>query len=244
MNQNTLLMTLLAVAIILSGCGKVVCEPSATSRGTRNNICLVLDGTDRLSSQNGVPEISGEEIMKFVQLLAERGGGYLYVTYVDNDVDNNRVAIFDWLKDEPTPLGPKPGYMKVSEYQALKTEKESELSTYHSKLSEAFEDFSAQCDLVVGDAYTDFVAKQKRGSDVNGAINQAVRLLHGSSGNLGPPYIILISDGCDNVGKELTSDVADAAIILVNSNVSKHSYGDMVVKECVTLRQVSNYIFN
>ena len=87
------------------------------------------------------------------------------------------------------------------------------------------------------------MAKQKNGSDVNGAINQAIRVLQASEDGSSTSYIILVSDGCDNVGKELQPIPDNTELIVVNTNVTKHQYGDLVSREFVNLQQAMKYIF-
>jgi len=69
-------------------------------------------------------------------------------------------------------------------------------------------------------------------------------LLRASAHGDNHPYIILVSDGCDNVGKELAELTQGTEILLVNSNVAKHQYGNLISREFVTLDQAINYIFN
>ena len=85
--------------------------------------------------------------------------------------------------------------------------------------------------------------KKKKGSDVNGAINKASKLLRASTQEGVHSYIILVSDGCDNVGKELNKFDTNTELTIVNSTTIKHQYQEYVSKEYVTLKQVYNYIF-
>lgn len=243
MNKKVMMMLLLAImACLASCCYTFANETGGNPSDTKYNICLVLDGTDRLSTQNGVPQISADELVEFARSLSEKGGGYLYVTYIDKDVDNNAVAYFEWLEDAPRSLGTKPGYMKVSEYQRLKAENEAKMDAYRANLAKAIDEFSSESAAIVKAAYSDAVAKEKRGSDVTGAVNQASHLLR-SSDVSGPSYIVLVSDGCDNVGKEPAPLAPDTKLIIVSSNVTKHPFGDVVLKEYVNFRQVKSYFF-
>lgn len=209
----------------------------------RYNICLVLDGTDRLSNQSVVPEVSSEEIVNFVRSLAKEGHGSFYVSYVDDNCDNNRVAIFEWNQDKPFELGKKPGYMKMSEYEEKKNENEKTLETYNESLANTIAKFDSDCSKINSLAYSDYVAKQKKGSDINGAINQAIHLLRTNEQQSDHSYIILISDGVDNVGKKLKDFPQSVELFIINSNVAKHQYEDIVSQEFVTLRQAIDYIF-
>ena len=242
-----LLILLLAAASCLAGCSMSVDGGSGSVDpvvAQRHNICLVLDGTDRLSIQNGVPEVSLDEVVDLARTLSTSGGGSMYVTYVDKDVDNNPVAFFEWLSAEPSAPGPKPGYMKVSEYERLESDWEAQRQEYLSRLDDAVGLFRSECARIVQSAYSDAVARERRGSDVTGAVNQAVRLLRSSDGSSERSYVVLVSDGVDNVGKELVPLPFGFGIIIVNSNASKHPFGDAVVREFASFRQLSGYLFN
>lgn len=229
----------------MSSCGSMESKlGNETKTINRYNICLVLDGTDRLTNENGVPQISSSEVVDLAKMLANKGVGNLYLSYVDANCDNNKVAIFDWHKKRPIELGAKPGYMKMSEYKEIEEKYQSDTLSYSSSLVDAIGMFSRDCERIYNIAYSDEVAKQKNGSDVNGAINQAIRLLRANEQQSDYSYIILVSDGCDNVGKELAFFPQSTQLLLINSNVAKHQYDDIVEREFVTLSQASNYIFN
>lgn len=215
----------------------------ASSSVKRFNVCLILDGTDRLSEQNGVPCITNNELLGLAEMLSNKGIGCLYVGYVDKDCDNNQVAIFEWMEDRPQAPGDKPGYMKMKEYNRLEEQYKDDKAAYDLLLSDSLREFSQDCSVVSEAAYSDAVAHQKRGSDVNGAINQAGRLLRASKNGADISFIILVSDGCDNVGKELLQLPQSTELLIVNSNVSKHQYSELISNEFVTLQQAVNYIF-
>ena len=104
----------------MSSCGSMESKlGDETKTVNRYNICLVLDGTDRLTNENGVPQISSSEVVELDKMLANKGVGNLYLSYVDANCDNNKVAIFDWYKKRPIELEAKPGYMKMSEYREI-----------------------------------------------------------------------------------------------------------------------------
>lgn len=208
------------------------------------NLCLVLDGSDRLSKQNEVPQVSIEQIVELAKTLAANGTGSLYVCFVDGNAQNNKIASFDWWEKRPPKLGEKPGYMKMSEYEKAKNESEQLEEKYTQDLVNAIESFSRDCSNVIDLAYSDDVAMQKKGSDVNGAINQAIRLLRANEQQTDFSYIILISDGCDNVGRELSYFPQSTELLIVNSCIAKHQYEELVSREFVTLKQVLNYIFD
>lgn len=229
----------------MSSCGSMESKlGDETKTINRYNICLVLDGTDRLTNENGVPQISSSEVVELAKMLANKGVGNLYLSYVDANCDNNKVAIFDWYKESPIAPGRRPNYMKMSEYREITKQYQTDSLAYSSSLVDAIGTFSRDCERICNIAYSDEVAKQKKGSDVNGAINQAIRLLRANEQQSDYSYIILVSDGCDNVGKELAFFPQSTELLIVNSNVAKHQYEEIVEREFVTLGQASSYIFN
>ena len=245
--MKQLILTIKAILLIflLQSCDRTVKEIQGMPQDDNGyNLCLILDGTDRFVEQNRVPQLSIDEIMELAHRISEKGKGTFYVTYVDNECDNNHVGIFEWLEDRPMYHGDKPGYMKMTEYEKQKKVDDDMQESYKCHLADALEEFSRECIVVRELAYSDAVAGQKRGSDVNGAINQAGRLLQASIQEGVHSYIILVSDGCDNVGKELNILPPDTELIIVNSNVTKHQYQELVSKEFVTLKQSINYIFS
>jgi len=244
--KNYQLWTILfVISVFLTSCNALAsAQQDAPTHQKQYNICLVLDGTDRLSEENGVPCVPYEEMVNLANTLTEKGTGNLYVSYVDNNCDNNRVAVFEWSEMKPSAPGNKPDYMKMAKYNELVSAYEEAQGKYSSHLEESIRAFSHDCSCIEKMAYSDVVAHQKKGSDVNGAINQADRLLRASAHGDNHPYIILVSDGCDNVGKELAELTQGTEILLVNSNVAKHQYGNLISREFVTLDQAINYIFN
>ena len=244
MKTHYLFTTTMVIMTVLSGCGSASEEDTdATQNSKYYNICLVLDGSDRLSEQNNVPLVTSEELAELGRTLSEEGIGSLYVSYVDNDCDNNHVAILEWQEERPAALGEKPGYMKMAKYNELQETANKKDNEYKKRLEEALEAFAAESDAILASAYSDEVAKQKKGSDVNGAINKANRLLRASNIDSEYSYIILVSDGCDNVGNTLLDFPLNTELVIVNSNVSKHQYGGLVSHEFVTLKQAIKYIF-
>ena len=126
------------------------------------NICLVLDGTDRLSEENSVPELSVEEILSFANAIAEKGKGFLYVTYIDKNCDNNHIAIFEWLEDKPLYHGEKKGYMKMVDYKKQEKADNDQKKAYDCRLTDALSKFSDECTIILESAYSDVVAREKK----------------------------------------------------------------------------------
>lgn len=232
-----------ASVMMISSCGNTDSINENSIPAKSYNICILLDGTDRISNQAGVPVVSPDEIVEFAKMFANNGGGSLYLGYIDDNCDNNKVAVFEWNEKKPVEIGKKPGYMKVAEYNKLKASNDSTIIAYRTALDSAITEFSHNCETICESAYSETVAKHKKGSDVTGAINQAIRLLRANQDKYDFSYIILVSDGLDNVGKQL-DDLQSSKLFIVNSNVSMHQYADIISKEFVTLKQSFNYIFS
>lgn len=244
MKKHLLITMIMVIMTLLQSCNLSTKETQDVIQNDKQyNICLILDGTDRLTEENSVPELSSDEISNMALTITEKGKGFLYVTYIDKNCDNNHIAIFEWLEDKPLSHGDKPGYMKMADYKKQEKAYNDKKESYDCHLKDAIENFSSECLVVIESAYSDAVALQRNGSDVNGAINKAGKLLRASAQEGVHSYIILVSDGCDNVGKELYKLDTNTELIIVNSNVAKHQYQEYVSKEYVTLKQVFNYIF-
>lgn len=240
------LLLIISAMLTIVGCTTPDSSDVVDSPIKRYNIVVVLDGTDRLQAENVVPLVGCEELHEIATKMLEGGCGSLYVTYVDNNSDNNQAAILDFDDREPQKPAPRPSYVPVSEYRTQKLgpfEKDS--IRYVNNKTLHMRAFDRDCEPIVEQAYADIVATNRRGSDVHGAINQAYRLLKPNMTEANRNIIILVSDGVDNVGKELLllSKPDEVELYLVNGSVSKHSLGDIVDNEFVTLNQVIKKIF-
>lgn len=244
MKKNLFILMTIAIAIVMQSCNVPMSTDAEVSQDVAHcNVCLVIDGTDRLSKQNGVPDVSVTDLEDIARTFLTCGKGFLYVSYVDNDCDNNKVVVFSSDLQKPSSLEKKMNYQSTKEYDSIANDFQKRKKIYEANIENYLLKFTSDCSSLLELAYSDLVAKQKKGSDVTGAINQANRLLQSSQNNGERSYIVLISDGCDNVGKELRSIAPMTEILMVNTNVSKHNYQDLISREFVTLNQVSNYIF-
>lgn len=243
MKKYALITMTMFTMVFMQGCSSLTDESKNAPESTCYNICLILDGTDRLCEQAGVPMVTVDEMKEFAKKISE-GQGTLYVGYVDDNCDNNQIVLFDWNLTKPSAPGEKKGYVMMSKHEEEKSKYSLDSSKYEDGLNTAINKFSNECATLSELAYSDFVAKQKKGSDVNGAINQAVRLLQASSRGSERSYIILVSDGCDNVGRELKDLPPNMELLIVNTNVSRHQYNGIVSREFATLGQASNFIFD
>lgn len=193
--KKTLFITMAIVIIALQGCNTAADGSISTSQNSEHyNICLIIDGTDRLSNQNGVPQVPVVDLENIAMKLSSCGNGTLYVSYVDNDCDNNQIAVFSHESQKPKDPGEKKDYQTSDEYNSIKKNFEEQTQAYNNNLNNAISQFSSDCSQITKLAYSDVVAKAKKGSDVNGAINQANRLLKASNQDCPCAYIILISD--------------------------------------------------
>lgn len=243
--KKTFFTTAAFVLSVLSVCCTSNREDSqeSTLKDARYNIALVIDGTDRNSTQNGIPEVSAEEMVSLAYAITEKGSGSLYVTFVDDNCDNNQVAIFDWVMKKPDEPGEKKGYTPMQEYKDMVACYNQQKSVYDSTINNDTASFAAECRKLRTQAYSNKVATTTNGSDVNGVINQSVKLLQTSGTDTRKSYIILVSDGCDNVGKELCKLPPNIEVLMVNTNTAKHQYGDSISKEFANLKQAYKYIF-
>lgn len=238
---------IIAIAIVTYFLFATSCDAPVHSRENIStsipcfNVCVTIDGTDRLDGDNGIPLVTVDELVDIANLLSDLGKCTLYCTYVDKECDNNSVAIFEWMDEKPQKPAPKNGYTMVSQYNEAVAKYESNLSRFNEQLKTHLDVFSMECKQIVAEAYSDAVAKQKKGSDVTGAINAAARLLRASDSESVNSFIILVSDGVDNVGKTLKPIPDNYELIIVNTNVTKHQYGDKV-REYATLKQAIDHI--
>lgn len=244
MNAKQLSITMIAILFMawLSSCISQSQQEVMSPSPKYYNLCMVLDGTDAETHQNSIPIITSNDIKEFAAKLAQNNSmGTLYVGYVDSDVDNNAVAIFDWKYSYPTEPGSKPSYMKNSEYNKNKAMYDRSMKEINNKRDSLLSIFEKECSLICKSAYSSAVAKQKQGSDINGALNLSLRMLKASEQPGCRNIIVMVSDGVDNVNKPLNEIPSSTEIYIVNGNVSKHVF--QTTREFVTLNQVENHLF-
>lgn len=238
------LLLILSAILAIASCATPESSDVVDSPITRYNIVVVLDGTDRLQAENVVPIVGQDEVLEVATKMLESGVGSMYITYVDNNADNNQSAILDFNETKPNKPEPRPSYVPVSEYRKQVEEPyQNDSIDYEDSKVLHLRSFKKDCENIVQLAYSDVVATNKRGSDVIGAINQAYRLLKPNMTEANRNIIILVSDGVDNVGKEPLPNPDGVDLYLVNGSVSKHSLGDIVDNEFVTINQIIKHIF-
>lgn len=238
------LLLILSAILAIASCTSPDSSEVVDSPITRYNIVVVLDGTDRLQTENVVPIVGQDDVLIMASKMLESGVGTMYITYIDDNSDNNQVAILDFDETEPKRPEPRPSYVPMSEYrEQVEGPYQKKRTAYKDSKVLHLQSFEKDCENIVNLAYSDVVATNKGGSDVIGAISQAYRLLKPNMTEANRNIIILVSDGIDNVGKERHAKPDGVELYLVNGSVDKHSFVDIVDNEFVTINQIIKYIF-
>lgn len=209
----------------------------------RYNIVIILDGTDRLAEENCVPLLQTEDIMSIANKMTTNDIGTIYVSWVDDNSDNNQAAVMEYELTAPYPIPKRPNYMPVSKYNTQIEQYKSDSVIWANEKRRLYDSFRADCNRVITSAYSEKVAKTSKGSDINGSLNQALRLLSPNAQKSDVNIILLISDGVDNGGKDLAEKLENIEIMFLNGNVAKHSYRNYIDNEFATLNQAINHIF-
>lgn len=214
---------------------------------TQYSIFLILDGTDRISNEYAVPVIEkADYLLDFIDRNQKIGLGRLWIGYVDDNSLNNETAYFD-LRNIPQPVGEQPKRISgepKSQYDTRleKWKKDSEVNNREAIISNMRYDI----ERITKMAYTEKIARNRRGSDIFGAINTAIRALETVQKNTSEiKHICLISDGHDNVNgiKSMLALPSDIEILLVNASGSKSSF-DFKVIELDSFVRMEEYIFS
>jgi hypothetical protein len=123
-------------------------------------------------------------------------------------------------------------------------ESENIIIEFENNKSQQISAFLKEAQEIIQFAYSNKVGSAKAGSDVNGVINAGIRLLKTSpNDSTTRDFIILISDGVDNVKKPLNEIADNVRVLLVNNSGSKCRLGIDVV-ELDNLSRMEEYIFN
>ncbi len=86
MKKHLLITMVLVIMTLLQSCNLSTKETQDVIQNDKQyNICFILDGTDRLTEENSVPELSSDEISNMALTITEKGKGFLYVTYIDKN---------------------------------------------------------------------------------------------------------------------------------------------------------------
>jgi len=212
------------------------------------NICLILDGTDRLDKQQAIPTVDIDFVMLLAEKIQHYGEGTLWLSWIDDNSENNSNAN---LILSPAPvrsqLAPKKDYETRSEYSKRVNELNQKFIAdsveFERSRLERLSKFRGEALEVIKIAYSERVARNRRGSDINGAINLGGRLIQSNpNANVSVNHLILVSDLVDNVGKSIEVVLDNITITSVNQSFSKHSLGSVVQRELASLDQI-DYIF-
>lgn len=241
MNIFKILAIIAIIGAALTGCQSTTVVQENTEHPCYN-ICVLLDGTDRLSQENSVPLISQEDILSLAERIAYQGTGSLYVSYIDENSRNNPLAVFEWWLLKPHPVAEKREHIKQVEYDMEVEAYEKAMQKYSSELESALEKFSNDIRRLVMEAYSDEVASEKTGSDVYGAVNKAHRALLCNE-KAQTAHIIMFSDCQDNVGNTLQDISPATELIVVNANYEDNGLSGLASRQFVIFDQVINYLF-
>lgn len=96
MEKIKLWVITITIAILVSNCAKTTKDKSVNSKQSdyKYSVCLILDGSDRLSQQNDAPQLSIEQVIELAKTLAASGAGSLHVSFADGNAQNNKIASF------------------------------------------------------------------------------------------------------------------------------------------------------
>ena len=245
------LVSILALSALVAttGCASSKEEKSLEKEPVFFNICLILDGTDRVDKQQAIPEIDFSFVMSLVDKIQRSGEGTLWLSWVDDNSENNTNAYLKIVSAPiQTQLEPKKDWEIRTEYNKKVKEANEQFKSdsieFEKAKSERIFVFQKEVQEVIRIAYSDKVAKNRKGSDIHGAINLGVRLLKSVPYyNVSHNHLILVSDLVDNVGKELISPIPDnITIISVNQSFSKHQLEGIIEKELASLEQIYSII--
>ncbi len=211
-------------------------------------IVLFVDGTDKIHNEYAVPFVDMDFMTYLVNKIQQSGEGKLWLGYIDAESQNNRVAYIEIARGprliEIT--GKKRSETNTEFYERynLETMKFKKDSTdFERSNSQKLSVFLKEVQEIIKIAYSDKVAKSKNGSDVNGAINSGTRLLNIINDSAAKQYIILVSDGVDNIGKPLSKVPDNVEVILVNNSGSKCRLETEVI-ELDNLTRMEEFIFS
>jgi len=213
------------------------------------NIVLIADGTDLKHNQYATPEITVEYVLQFAEKIQQRGKGRLWLGYVDNSSENNKIAYLEiFHAPHPVKMAEKMRSETKVEYdRRLRTETErfvKDSIEFEKNKSQRLSIFLKEAQEILQMAYSDKVATAIVGSDVNGAINASNRILKTMYNDSATKnFIALISDGVDNIKHSLNKVPDNIKVLLVNNSGSKNHLGIEIV-ELDNLSRMEEYIFS
>lgn len=146
--QFMLILSVLVVSIV--SCSTTgIPESNNTHPAKRYNIVIVLDGTDGLVEENCVPMLQVEDIMSIANKMTTNGIGTIYVSWVDNNSDNNQAAVMEYELTAPNPIPQRPNYVPVSKYNAQIEQYKSDSVIWANEKRTIYDSFRADCNRVI-----------------------------------------------------------------------------------------------
>ena len=209
------------------------------------NIVIVLDGTDRKAQEHSIPIASLSDIKNFVGKIKENGKGRLWLTFIDDNMDNNPIAYFEMLHTSPEKPEKKRSETNAQYIKRCEDYKKDEID-FDSNYNINIAAFLEEAEKIISAAYSNKVATKNPGSDIYGAINSATRILKTIPDGVNTKkVIVLLSDGVDNIGKALNEVPPDVKILLINNSGSRTKLkNETAVIELDNLARMESYIFN
>jgi hypothetical protein len=215
------------------------------------NVVLIADGTDIKHNEYAVPIVNIDYVSNFAEKIQQYGCGRLWFGYVDENSENNELVYLDikpipQFTNRPERIGgePKSQYdTRVKQWEEEHLQYQTDSIKFCNNRQIIMSDWLEKVQELVDIAYSEKIANNKRGSDVFGATNAAIRALKTVPQNsIVKKYIVLVSDGHDNIKKTLDSISDDIELLLVNNSGSKSSFGINAL-EFDGLSRMEEYVF-
>jgi len=213
------------------------------------NIVLIADGTDIKHKEYAVPVITVEYISQLAEKIQRSGKGRLWLEYIDDSSENNNIAYLEIFQAPRPPkiIGKERSETEAEYNEQIKTEAErfaKDSVKFENDKSQRLSVFLKEAQELLEIAYSDKVASAKVGSDVNGAINAGYRLLKTMPNDSATKnFIVLVSDGVDNIKHTLNKTSDNVRVLLVNNSGSKNHLGIELV-ELDNLTRMEEFIFS
>lgn len=213
------------------------------------NIVLIADGTDIKHNEYAVPVITEEYLLQLIEKIQQHGRGKLWLGYIDKNSGNNPIAYME-IYQAPifAEISGKARSETGTEYQERikmgMKQNANDSIMFEKNKSQCTSIFLKEAKDILQSAYSEEVATARVGSDVNGAINAANRLLKTiPNDSITQNFIVLVSDGVDNIKNSLNEISDNVEILLINNSGSKcHLKIDVI--ELDNLARMEEYIFN
>jgi len=207
------------------------------------NIVIIVDGTDLKHKEYAVPMVTVEYIAQFADKIQQKGKGRLWLGYVDESSENNSIAYLE-IFQAPHEITDKMRSETKLEYSERLKKMATDSMAFEKDKSQRLFTFLEEAQKIIQVAYSTKVITAKRGSDVDGALNAGMRLLKTVSIDSDTKkYVVLVSDGVDNIGKKINGIPDNVKVLLVNNSGSKNHLGDEII-DLDNLTRMEEYIFS